>query len=79
MKKHDVIEYFGNLNNARKVLGYKSSATVYLWGEIVPEAAAARLHVLTRGKLKYSPKDYGKPRKKTERQRRHKKPATSHD
>ena len=63
VKKTDVLDFYGGKQSAcAKALGI-TCAAVGKWGEVIPERRAARLHVLTRGKLKYSPKDYDKSKK----------------
>ena len=65
MKKADVLAYFAKLEKrkctgvaaAAKALGIKVPA-VTAWGEIIPEAQATKLHLLTKGKLKYNPELY---------------------
>lgn len=51
MKKIDAISYFGNPTKLAKALGITPHA-VYQWNDQVPKGQAARLHLMTKGKLK---------------------------
>jgi len=58
MKTKDVIEYFGSAANAARALGIKRQA-VAKWGDLVPEARAYHVQVVTNGALKVDPAVYG--------------------
>ena len=57
MQKKDVLEKYGSVKAVAQALGITVGA-VYLWPERIPERAAARLHRLTNGRLKYNVEDY---------------------
>lgn len=57
MQKKEVLKKYGSVKAVAEALGITVGA-VYLWPERVPERSAARLHKLTRGKLKYELEDY---------------------
>lgn len=51
------IEFFKTKAELARAAGVSPPA-IHRWGERVPELRAIRLHKATKGKLKYSPKDY---------------------
>lgn len=57
MLTSDVIAYFGSKAKTARALGL-GKAAVSKWSERVPPLQAARLHRLTRGKLKFDPEAY---------------------
>lgn len=57
MKKSDVIEFFGSVREVSEALGISGTA-IYKWDELIPEKRAARLHVITEGRLAYAVEDY---------------------
>jgi hypothetical protein len=58
MKTKTALKYFGGVKAVlAREAGVKPQA-VTQWGELVPEGRAARLHILTDGKLKYDPLEY---------------------
>lgn len=61
MKAHEVIDYYGSIGKAANALGLQRQA-VWKWTKrtdgMVPPLSAARLHDLTRGKLRFDPDDY---------------------
>lgn len=52
MKKTDVIKHYGSQRKVACELGISEQA-VSLWGEIIPEKNALRLHQMTNGVLEY--------------------------
>jgi DNA-binding transcriptional regulator YdaS (Cro superfamily) len=59
MLKEAVIEHFSSQHAIAVVLGLSDSA-VSQWKEIIPEKAAMKLSILTKGKLKYLDSFYKK-------------------
>ena len=59
MRKKDVVQYFGSTSKVANILGI-ARPSVCLWKTIIPEKQALILERLTKGKLKYSPKLYGR-------------------
>lgn len=62
MKAQDVIDYYeGSIRKVAEALGLQKQA-VWKWTKkhngMVPPLSAARLHDLTRGKLRFDPDDY---------------------
>ena len=57
MLKSNVVKFFGNQSLVAKKLNI-SDVAVSKWGDTIPEKQALRLHVMTRGKLKYDPALY---------------------
>lgn len=53
MKKIDVVKYFGSQRKIALELGVSEQA-VSMWGNVIPEKNALRLHQLTKGELEYS-------------------------
>lgn len=67
MLKADALKYFkGSKAELAKVAGV-STPSIYSWGDVVPEARAARIHAATGGALPYDPEFYAKhdPRRGT--------------
>lgn len=61
MKVEDVYKYFGGKTQAISTLTDRfgfNRCSFYHWAEIVPMRSAARIEVLTKGKLKFNAKDY---------------------
>ncbi|POP42363.1 transcriptional regulator [Superficieibacter electus] len=54
MLKQDAIDFFGNKSNLARAAGVERSA-VSQWGEVIPEARAARLQAASHGALVYDP------------------------
>jgi DNA-binding transcriptional regulator YdaS (Cro superfamily) len=57
MFTRDAIQHFGNAPKLAQALGLTKGA-IYQWGDRVPPLRAARLHQITRGKLRFDPSDY---------------------
>ena len=57
MLTRDVIAHFGSHAEVARTLNL-TRAAVYAWGERVPPLRAAKLHQLTRGRLRFDPSDY---------------------
>lgn len=59
MKAQEVIDYYGSIAAVATELGLQKQA-VWKWKKrgMVPPLSAARLHDLTRGKLRFDPADY---------------------
>lgn len=53
MRKIDVVKYFGSQRKIAHELGVSEQA-VSMWGEVIPEKNALRLHQLTKGDLEYN-------------------------
>ena len=51
MYKQDVIKFFGSIRAVAKALDISTQA-VHQWHNVIPEAAAYKIEVLTDGKLK---------------------------
>lgn len=58
MLKTDVIQHYGSQKTLGEVLNFKSSGTISLWGEVVPEKYALILERLTDGELSYDSSFY---------------------
>lgn len=52
MKKIEAVRFFGSQRKIAKELGVSEQA-VSLWGAVIPEKNALRLHQITNGKLMY--------------------------
>ena len=57
MRKCDVIELFGGVGKASQALGISRQA-IWKWGEKIPESAAYRVQVVSKGKLRVG-EEYG--------------------
>ena len=57
MLKQDAIDFFGNKSSLARAAGVDRSA-VSQWGEVIPEARAARLQAASGGVLVYDPAIY---------------------
>ncbi|EGB2526625.1 transcriptional regulator [Salmonella enterica] len=57
MLKQDAINFFGSKSSLARAAGVERSA-VSQWGEIIPEARAARLQAASGGALQYDPEVY---------------------
>jgi hypothetical protein len=57
MLKSDVISHYGSAPKVAEALGL-TKAAVYAWDELVPPLSAAKLHKLTRGRLRFDPDVY---------------------
>lgn len=55
MTKQDVIQHYGSVAAAAEAMGIRRQA-VNAWGEEPPHGRQCELQILTRGKLKASPK-----------------------
>lgn len=62
MKKNDVIEHFGSLQNVASALGITHGA-VWQWKEELPADRQAQLELITGGALKASIPNRGKYKK----------------
>ncbi len=51
LKKQDVIDYFGGVQNAADALGMTHQA-IYAWGDLVPASRQAHVELATKGKVK---------------------------
>jgi len=51
MLKKDVIEYFGSIREVAKALDISTQA-VHQWKEKVPESAAYKIEVISKGELR---------------------------
>lgn len=51
MKKQDVIEHFGSVQQAAEALGMTHQA-IYAWGDDVPASRQAHVELATKGKVK---------------------------
>lgn len=52
MKKIEAVRFFGSQRKIAKELGVSEQA-VSLWGSVIPEKNALRLHQITNGQLMY--------------------------
>lgn len=59
MNKETVINYFKSGANTARFLSI-SRASVSEWSDVIPEKQALKLHMLTKGKLKYNAALYNK-------------------
>ncbi|EKS4789375.1 transcriptional regulator [Salmonella enterica] len=57
MFKRDAVNFFGNKTKLARAAGVDLSA-VSQWGELIPEARAARLQIASDGVLTYDPAVY---------------------
>lgn len=55
MKKQDVIEHFGSVQQAAEALGMTHQA-IYAWGDDVPASRQAHVELATKGKIKRAKK-----------------------
>lgn len=58
MLKADALKYFNDSKAELAKVAGVSTPSIYSWGDVVPEARAARLHAVTGGELKYDPDFY---------------------
>lgn len=65
MHKGKVLEFFGTQAKTARALGI-TRVSVHSWPEIIPEGAAYKLQVITRGKLKVDPALYPPRSKKSQ-------------
>jgi hypothetical protein len=57
MRKDTAVAHFGNQASIARAL-HISTAAVAVWGEIIPELSARKLHDLTDGELPFDPSIY---------------------
>jgi hypothetical protein len=56
MQKADAIRHFGSVAKVAEAAGLKTRQAVYLWPEEVPDLYQYKLHHVSGGKLKLSPR-----------------------
>ncbi|ELY2555340.1 transcriptional regulator [Cronobacter sakazakii] len=59
MYKAEALSYFGTKTNLARAAGVRL-ASIYKWGDLVPEGRAVRLQIASQGALKYDPAIYEK-------------------
>jgi hypothetical protein len=57
MEKQKVIDHYGSQSKVAQAMKVSRQA-VAQWDEIIPEASAMKLHLITNGKLEYDPTLY---------------------
>ncbi|EOC1278585.1 transcriptional regulator [Cronobacter turicensis] len=57
MYKTEALSYFGTKTKLARAAGVRL-ASIYKWGDLVPEGRAVRLQVASHGALKYDPDIY---------------------
>ena len=57
MEKQKVVDHYGSPSKVAQALKVSRQA-VAQWEEIIPEASAMKLHLITNGKLEYDPELY---------------------
>jgi hypothetical protein len=56
MQKADAIRHFGSVQKVADAAGLKSRQAVYMWPDEVPDLYQYKLHHVSGGKLKLSPR-----------------------
>jgi len=64
MKKSAVIKHFGSQGATARALGITKGAVSQWDDDLIPQAAAQQIEVITRGKLRVDPASYPYPPKK---------------